>query len=217
MELDWAELLNSEEYLKLFVGLFAMANVLSHLPFFLSTTRGLGHAGSRQVALGASFTFGILLSAVAVFSNDLLNLFNLSVSAFQTAGGILIFLNGLTMVRQPIGGPAEAEPASAGSFAAGITPLGVPLLAGAGSVSFVMIASASHPGAEHKAVVVGSVIAVTLAIFAVLSAAAVIGRYLSDNAKSFIARLMGLIILALGVEYIFHGVASHFGLATTGH
>jgi multiple antibiotic resistance protein len=217
MELNWSELLNSEEYLKLFVGLLAMANIFSHLPFFLSVTRSLEPTGSRKVALGASLTFGVLLSAVAVFSSELLGLFNLSIAAFQTAGGILIFLNGLSMLRDPAGGDTGSDSAAGGSFATGVTPLGVPLLAGAGSVSFVMIASTIHPGFNHILVVVVSVIAVALTIFAILSFAGFLGKYLTSNAKLLIGKLMGLIILALGIEYIFHGVAAHFMLPTISH
>lgn len=218
MELNWSELLNSEEYLKLFAGLLAMANVFSHVPFFLSLTRGLEPGRSHMAALGASLTFGILLSAVAVFSSDLLNMFNLSIAAFQTGGGILIFLNGLSMLRgaaadEPIAGGAQ----SAGAFAAGVTPLGVPLLAGAGSVSFVMIASSVHDDAEHTMVVVLSVVAVAVTLLVVLLFASFFGKYLSGNAKSLVAKLMGLIILALGIEYIFHGVAAHFMLPTLSH
>ena len=213
----WSEIANPEEYFKLFAGLLAMSNVIGHLPFFLAATSKLSREDTGKAALAASLAFGVLLLAIVVLGHEVLDLFDLSIAAFQTAGGALIFLNGLGMVREQRTGDAATGYSISNAFSFGLTPLGVPLLAGPGVVSYVLIASTVHTDLAHTLVVGISVLAVTVAIYLVLRTASLLSSYLSDSVRLLLQKIMGLIILTIGIEYLFHGIANHFGLVEGGH
>ena len=122
------------------VGVFTIANPIGNLPIYLSFTNG-NPRQDRAIARGAAFTFIIALLISTWIGNGLLEFFGISRGAFQIAGGVIVVLIGLSMLRSQTP-PEHHDPESVArdqsSSVKGVVPLGIPLLAGPGTLTVVI-------------------------------------------------------------------------------
>jgi len=136
---DWSELRNWEEYTKLFIGLLALSGPLGILPIFQSLTSQFDPANRKRVA---DITVGVYVITLLLFTflgDNLLGFFGITVPAFRVAGGVLLLLMGL---EEMMGGSADEpqdQSAPARDIKVAIVPLAIPLLAGPGAISAVVI------------------------------------------------------------------------------
>ncbi len=216
MGFEWAELTNEGEYLKFFIGLIAISNIVGTIPIFLGLTGRYSRPEANLAGIAAGGVFILILVAFAIFSNAILDSFSISISAFQAAGGLLILLSGLQMVRSTAEEDGE-ESQAASPFGLGVTPLGMPLLAGPGAITYVFIASSLHEGAAHTVVLSASIVGVGVVIMLALLAASGVSAFIKPTLRQFLQKLLGLIVMSLGTEYIFHGIAVHFAMPVSGH
>src|SRR5687767_11594460 len=143
--LDWSELQNWNEYLKLLVGLLAIIDPLAVVPAFLSLAGRYTTAEKRQIATVAPIAVFFTLLIFTFFGAAILELFAISLAAFRIAGGILLLLLALDMMRshdKPTDAPQSSSPKPPASLA--IIPLAIPLMAGPGAISTVIIYSTLH-------------------------------------------------------------------------
>lgn len=207
--LDFADLLNFDEYLKLFIGLLAIAQPFLHVPVFLNLVRERPVKEQRAIANITAATFAGILIVFAFFGDDLLDIFAISVPGFRVAGGILLLLTAISMMR----GKQQAESISAGTskgLAVGIVPLATPLLAGPGAISTVIVYSNIERSLGHELVLSLVIIAMSLVVGLTFNLAPAIRERLSDTMMQIITQVMGLLVAAIGVEFILDGVALHF-------
>jgi multiple antibiotic resistance protein len=195
-----------QERLSEFLTLFIVVNPISTLSMFLAVTAGFDAAARRKVALTAVLAaFGVLVLFI-VGGGFLLEKVGISLRAFQIAGGIILFLVALDMVRGaayvPAGGGADKAAAVA------IYPLAIPKIAGPGTMLTVVLLTDDHRFDVLQLSLTTGVLAVVLAItLGILWLAAPIGRAIGDAGASIISRVMGMILVALAV----HTVLSAFG------
>jgi multiple antibiotic resistance protein len=195
-----------QERLSEFVTLFIVVNPISVLPVFLAVTAGFDATVQRRVALVAALaSFGVLLLFI-VGGGFLLEKMGISLRSFQVAGGIILFLVALDMVRGasyvPPGGAADQATAVA------IYPLAVPKIAGPGTMLTVVLLTDDHRFDVVQLSLTTAVLAVVLAItFVVMLLAAPVSRLIGSAGTAIIGRVMGMILVALAV----HTVLSAFG------
>ena len=192
-----------------FTSLLALLNPLSVAPIFLSLTAGYTHEHQMRTLRTAIFTGAIVLVVFALLGGTLFRLFGITLEAFRVAGGILLFGIGTDMLQakqsRVKATPEEAEEALHKEEIA-ITPLGVPLIVGPGSITTVMVLMGSASTRTHVAVLF-AIIGVTLAlVYGALAAAPKLVTWFGQTGLNVITRIMGLLLTVIGVQFIIDGL-----------
>jgi len=201
------------EYTRFFTALLVILDPFAAIPVLLSLTHNYNsRERSRAVTLTA-VTVASVLSLAALFGDGMLTILGTSLPSFRLGGGIVLLLMSLSMLRaqpdQLRAMPAETV-ASGGPENVAVVPLGVPLLAGPGAISTVII-EMHRPGAEyHLLWVIAVILAVTLLLWGVLRLASPIGRLLGQLGLNILNRLFGLILAAIAVEIMANGLRDLF-------
>lgn len=201
------------EYTRLFTALLVIVDPFMAVPILLSLTPDLGPDQRKGVVRIAALTVaGVLL--VAAFSGEtLLRLMGTSLGSFRVGGGIVLFLMALAMLQAEVGRmrATPQETRSDGSRASvAVVPLAVPLLAGPGAISTVIIGMQRSDAPHHWIGVVLVIIAVSLALWIVMRAAEPIARRLGRTGLNILNRVFGLILAAIAVEVIANGLRQLF-------
>ena len=201
------------EYAKFFIGLLAIVNPLGIAPVFVGLTRGLTDAERNVVGLRASITVGVVLVVALLMGDTLLGFFGISLDSFRVAGGILILLMAISMLHGGLG-PArqtreEAEDAEEKENIA-VVPLGMPLLAGPGAISTIIIYTHRGEGFAHYLLLLTIALSLAVLTWLALRAAPAIADRLGRTGLNIVTRIMGLILAAIGVEFIANGLRQLF-------
>ena len=202
------------ELAKAALALFAIVDPVGVIPIFLLATQGHTLAQSQAAARIAALTVLGVLTLFAFVGEPLLSFFGIRLAAFSVAGGLLLLLLALSMVqahvspqRQTQDEAMEAEEKEA----VGVVPLGVPLLAGAGAITQVIVAAGAAQGnVLHQAALLIPVALVALSVWLAFRAAPAIARRLGKTGIHVVTRLMGLIIAAISIEMIASGLGKLF-------
>jgi multiple antibiotic resistance protein len=200
------------EYTRFFTALLVILDPFAAIPVLLSLTRNYtSHERSRAVILTA-ITVAAVLSLAALFGERMLTILGTSLPSFRVGGGIVLLLMSLSMLRaQPDQLRAtQAERTAAGPENVAVVPLAIPLLAGPGAISTVII-EMHRPGAEyHLFWVLAVIFAMALLLWGVLRLASPIGRLLGQPGLNILNRLFGLILAAIAIEIMANGLRELF-------
>src|SRR6266540_1456345 len=161
-------------------SIFAIVDPLGVVPFFSVLTEGMTPVEKQDIVSKACLTATVTLGVFAIFGQWIFAAFGFTIPAFKIAGGILLF---------------------------GVAPLGIPLLAGPGAITTVMIYMA-HPVADtaDKLFVFAGILASVLAAFFLLHYADRIFKRLGRTGTRAVGRVMGLLLAAIAVQFIIDGV-----------
>jgi multiple antibiotic resistance protein len=198
-------------------AIFFVVDPMGAVPVFMAMTRNDAPEKRRDMARRAAIAAFFVLTTFAVAGTLIFKVFGVTLGAFKVAGGILLLLTSIEMLRaQPQRTRVTPEETREGAEKedVAIFPLAIPLLAGPGSIATVT-ALMGRAGRKLFAVPVILSIAVTcLASYAMLVAADRISRFLGVTGLNVMNRVIGLIIGALAVQFMFDGVRDTFpGLA----
>lgn len=194
----WEEILIP--ILRTTIALFVVIDPIGNIPFFMSLTDGMTKQQRRNVIRVASITGLALLIMFALFGIQFLSFFNISLSSFRIAGGILLLLISLRILME---GGWRTQTHSGES---GAVPLGFPLLVGPGAITTTIVTIQSS-GFEITLVAILIVFAITVACL-VLSEG--IYRLLGQVGSNVFARVMAIFIAAIAVEFVMQGVSHYF-------
>jgi multiple antibiotic resistance protein len=191
-------------------SIFFLVDPFAALPTFLAVTTGQDSAKRARTARKASLTAFVILSAFALAGTYIFRLFGISLPAFEIAGGIILLLIGLDMLEAKRSATQETgveAAAAATKDDVGIVPLGIPMLAGPGSITSVMVLVGQAQSKWQMAAIYAA-IAVTAAIcWLVLGSATRVATVLGDTGIRILVRVMGLLLVALAVQYFVNGFA----------
>ena len=197
------------ETLKVFITLLALINPFGAIPMFLSLTAGQSARERHSTINTAAVATAIVIGAAALFGQGLLGIFGISIASLQVGGGILLFILALNMFNAEPGRirstPEEQHEAAERSNVA-VVPLTIPLLTGPGTVSTVIIHSeqVQHWWDMVALLVIGAVMGGV--VWVCFRMAGRISRYAGQTGLNIMTRLMGLVLAALAVEFVAHGV-----------
>ena len=197
------------EYLKVFIAVFVLVNPLEGIPIYLARTQGLPTAQRLAIARTTSIAIAIILWVALALGHVVLQLLGISVGAFTVAGGIIIFLIALKMVLGPTGGDLGGSGPADGSFA--IVPLAIPLLAGPGPISSVIVYASkgiTGQGASlgDDLVLAGIILVVAVASFLSLAVADPARRLLGDTGINVFTRVAGILVAAIAIGLVHEGL-----------
>jgi len=197
------------EIFKTVVSLFVIVDPVGNVPLFLNATVKWPAARRSRASRMAALTVFIVLALSAVLGEQILNLFGISLAAFSVGSGILLLLLAISMLQARISSirqsPEEAVEAVE-KEALGVVPFGIPLLAGPGAISSVMISVHQHPGWLDLLLILIPITIVSLSVWASFLFATPIARRLGQTGIHIVTRLMGLILAALAVEMMAKGI-----------
>jgi len=190
-------------------SVFFLVDPVAAVPTFLAMTSEVTAAERKHMARRASWTCVIALSGFALAGRMLFKLLGITLPAFQIAGGLLLLLIAADMLaagRSSTQEHAEAAPPAVNDDI-GLMPMGIPMLAGPGAISTVMVLMAQARGWLQGVAVMLAIAATSLASYFVLAGAARFERLLPATAMRVLVRVMGLLLLAIAVQFIINGLA----------
>lgn len=207
-----ARLVDWHQILRTFGGLLAILNPIGAVPIFLGLTLGQGPHQRRRAARYAAIAVAIVL-VVAVWAGEgILGFFGVRIASFRVGGGILILLMAIAMLqaRTSPSKQTQEEAEEAGTRdSVGVVPIGIPLLAGPGAISLVIV-DAQQADVGGRLVLSATIAVVAAIAWVALLAAGPIGRVLGRTGINIFTRLMGLLLAAVAVEYIATGLLELF-------
>ena len=200
--IDWSELQNWDEYIKLLVGLLALADPIGNLTVILGLTKDCTSEEKKKITLLAAITFVVTLVIFTYVGDSVLHLFGISTAALKIAGGILFLFYALEMlgvIRLPV---MPSTNASEISKTIGIVPIGIPLLAGPGTISAIIIYSDLDMSISHKILVNMVVLTAGILIYFLYRVSLSLGAKLGQTTSLIMEKIMGLLLAAIAVEFI---------------
>lgn len=208
----WDDLSNWNEYTKVFAAVFAMIAPPIVMAPYLALVSGRSMEEKHQTAMVGIIGFGVTMGLFIFFGSVILDVFGISLAAFRMAGGLLLMLMALELMRSK---PTEASDHKSteqefSAAGAGIVPLAIPVLAGPGAISTIVVFSNNNDSLAHKLVLCSVVFALIIYVFVMLRLVAVSERLIGENATMIFNKVAGLILCAVAFEFLFHGIAGHF-------
>jgi len=192
------------------VTLFVVVDPIGLAPTFLAVTEGLPRRAKISVALRASIIAGAILIGAALLGDWLFRALGISLPAFRIAGGLLLFAIAFEMVfgiRMRREGQAAEEAVEEHVRNVAAFPLAIPLLAGPGAITAVVLLAGRAAGnLLLTGLVLGVVIVVALSCFVAFILAGRISRLLGMTGNIVLSRLLGVLLAALAVQYVVDGI-----------
>lgn len=199
--------------LKVAVALFAIVNPVGSLPMFISATNGWKKAERARTARTVAMTVMIVLAVATFIGDGILDFFGISIPSFQVGGGILLLLIAISMMHGKQGGTRQTDEEAltlAEREVIAIVPLSIPLLAGPGAISNMILIAQQHPGFWGHLSLLLPVALISCTIWGLLLLSEVITEHFGTIGINIITRLMGIILAAMSVEFIAHGLEGLF-------
>ncbi len=208
-------MLEYNEYLQIAIGVFAILSPFSAIPIFLSLTTTQNSEQRKKTAITASVATALTMIISVWMGEIILNIFGISIPSFRVAGGILLLLMSINMINAEVSRqkntPEEIEEAKEHvDKGIAIVPLAIPLLAGPGAISTVILYSHQAQGSIHLVVMSLIIAFVVFLIFLALRMAVPLSKTLGTTGINIISRIMGLILAAIAIEFITSGLLKLF-------
>lgn len=192
------------EFVKVFFPLFVVIDPFGTMALFFTMTSDYSESEKRTAAMDA-FVYGtIILIFFTVAGYYVLFLMGISISAIEIAGGVILLIMGVEMVRE--GDRPKSTGKSYKNPDLGIVPFATPLLAGPGAISLVIILS--RKSLESMGLTIGSVVIIFVLVLILFSLATPISRMLGDKSLKAITRIFGLFVAAFAIQFVLTAVVS---------
>ena len=191
-----------------FSSLFTIISPISTSSVFITITPKNSKKEKLQMAKKASITAALVLIVFGLAGNYILSFFNITLEAFRIAGGILVAGVGLQMLHtgKKYFRSEEEEKEAIRKDDVSIIPLAIPLMSGPGAMTTTIVLIGKSSGLTGVATVIFAIVLVCWLAYLILSRASIIERYLDRNSRQVIEKLMGLIVLVIGVQFIINGL-----------
>lgn len=197
-------------FLITFAALFSVINPLGTVPIFLGLTHGDNREAKNRTAFWASVNVFIILVVSFFIGQIILNFFGISIDVLRIAGGIVIcssgfgLLSGTFSKKRGINKKVTNDAQQRNDIA--LTPLAIPMMAGPGSMSLLIAMYQDYPEITDKFLIVAAIAAVAISVFLILRSANYISRLLGASGIVAISRIIGFLVLAIGIQYIVNSI-----------
>ena len=192
-------------------SIFFLVDPFAAIPSFLAITQNADPARRRRMARKGALTCFIVLTSFAIAGQFIFRLFGITLPAFEIAGGLILLLIGLDMLearRSPTQETLGDAEEAAAKEDAGIVPLGVPMLAGPGAISSVMVLVGQAPSIWHweMGAILASIAITAVVTYFVLAGADGVRRVMGETGIRILVRVMGLLLVALAMQFFVNGL-----------
>lgn len=206
-------MLDYVEYIKIFIGLLAIVNPFGTIPLFISMTINETASQRKQTVNATTLGVTIILLTILFFGQGILHFFGISIDSFRVGGGILLLLMAIAMLNAKTSNVKQTDDEAYESIekeSVAIVPLAMPMLAGPGAISTVILASHKGSGVGHYLGIALGILLVCLLVWLVLRTSSWITKKLGATGINIFSRIMGLILAAIAVEFIANGIKGLF-------
>jgi multiple antibiotic resistance protein len=190
-------------------SIFFLVDPFAAIPSFIAITAGADAPRRRRMARKAAITCFVVLTAFAVAGRLIFRMFGITLPAFEIAGGLILLLIGIDMLearRSPTQELSDEKEEGASKEDAGIVPLGIPMLAGPGAISSVMVLVGQVENKWQMVAIIGAIAITAGSSYAVLSGADRVRRFLGETGIRILVRIMGLLLVALAMQFFVNGL-----------
>lgn len=200
-------------YVQIAIALFTILDPVGVIPLYLSMSQGQSKSERRRQIRRTVIAVAVILTVTALAGSAILDFFGIDIHVFQTAGGIVLLLIALNMLqaKKPLVKTTPKEQSEAiEKEDVSVVPLAMPLLAGPGAISTVIIFSSTMESFEAEAVFVGIIVAVSLTVWPFLTLSKWLGDRIGATGMNIAVRIMGLILASIAVKFILEGIKAYF-------
>lgn len=202
-------MLSFAEYSQFFVGLLAIVDPLGAIPVFLIlTARQSPKVKRATIRLTVLSVFSVLLVSM-VLGQAILNVLGISINAFRCAGGLVLLLMSLSMLQSHSLKPSEVNELEEDETIA-LVPLTIPLLAGPGAISTVIVYAHQSSEWTHSILIFAAITSVCFCLWLTLVAMPWLAKHITQKSIAMSTRIMGLLLAAIAVEFIAGGLKGLF-------
>jgi multiple antibiotic resistance protein len=192
-------------------SIFFLVDPFAAIPAFLAITESADPVRRKRMARKGALTCFIVLTGFALGGQLIFRMFGITLPAFEVAGGLILLLIGLDMLEAKRSPTQEAKgdtEEAAAKEDAGIVPLGIPMLAGPGAISSVMVLVGQVPSLWNweMGAILGAIAFTSLVSYWVLASASRVRRVMGDTGIRILVRVMGLLLVALAMQFFVNGL-----------
>jgi len=195
-------------YIKIFIAIIVLVNPIEGIPLFLTRTNHFTREQKIAIAKKTSIAVFIVLIVSLFLGRYLLELFGIGIPAFTFAGGIIIFLISLEMVLGKTSSGDKSipnDPTPDGGDIA-VVPLAIPLLAGPGAISGVILYGSKSTGILEDIILAVIILLIGISVWFALNAATKMEKALNETGIKVMTKISGLLVAAIAVQLIFSGL-----------
>jgi len=203
-----------EIYVHAIIALLAIANPVGAVPTFLEIVAKADIQQRRKSAWHAAVAVFVILSVAAVAGDWLLGMFGISVSAFRCGGGLVILLMGLEMLHGRTSQVQKDSAAAENLDDQILVPFAMPLVAGPGAITTVITLSLGDHRWQNLPVAMVAILALAASLWLTLILSTKIDAFVSPRGHRIFIRFFGLILVAIGVQFILTGGLEFFSSFT---
>lgn len=192
------------EYTKFFIAILSIVDPLAALPLYFAMTEKMALAQKQRLPSLLGFTITITLLVALFLGEAILAFFGISTGSFRIASGLLLLITAYQMFQN-----STLDNVLTGNNdhdANAVVPLAIPLLAGPGAMSTVIIYASHHHSVAHSLSLAFCIILLGLVVWLFFRMASVLVKKISPLAQAISSKIMGLIIAAIAVEFIANGI-----------
>lgn len=207
MQMDYTE------YTKFLIGLLAIVNPFGAIPIFVALTSDASETERKRIARIIVVAVLVILMVSLVFGEKVLGYFGITINSFTVGGGILIMLMAVSMVQariSPVSHTIEEAKESESKESVAVVPLAMPLLAGPGAISTVILYAHKDASFTHYLMMGIDILILVAVLWLVLKLVPWISRHISQIGINIFTRIMGLILMAIAIEFIANGMKGLF-------
>jgi multiple antibiotic resistance protein len=210
-------LLTLSDYIQISIGLMSIFSPFVAIPIFVSLTSHSSSTEKNETARTASIAACIAGLVSIWIGQYILLIFGISISSFKIAGGILLLLMSINMInaktpkaKNTKSELKEAQKKSVNVKEIAVVPLAIPLIAGPGAISTIIIFSQKSDTLFHLFMMSIIIIAISSYIYLTLKMSSYISKRLGITGLNIISRIMGLLLASISVEFIISGLLTVF-------
>ena len=203
------EYINISFFLLTFSSLFTLINPIGITPILLSITKDLDDNEYTRIIKKGIIVAYLILFIFSLMGSLIFEFYGITINAFMIAGGILFFRSSIDMIEAKVprssSTPKETEEAEEKEDIS-ITPIGIPLIAGPGAITSVMLLSSQAISTADKLILHFNIILTLLLTFIILLLGKKISKRIGTTGIRIIQRIMGLILLVISIQFIINGI-----------
>ena len=198
-----------QDLITFFTTMFAITNPLGNTGIFISMTSSQSVSMQRKTALNVAISSFTILLIVTFCGKALLELFGIDIYAFHLAGGLIILVMGMHMLQAKQEGIHSdkkdvVDAKSSNNIA--IVPMSLPLIAGPGAMTTVIVHASKAHGIAEKLALTGANFVLMLIVFIMLFFSSYIKKFLGDSGIRVVTKVMGMILVAMAFMMLGDGV-----------
>jgi len=196
-----------------FATVFAIVNPIGNIPFFYAVTDGYTREDKKRVAAKTCIVTAAVLFTFALFGQWIFSIYGITIPSFRIAGGILLFSIAFSMLQGQKSKTKltdEERDEAMQKDSVGIVPLGIPMFAGPGAITTVMIlvsdASTASDSLLRLAIIAGTVILTVVISYETLVHSERIFELMGKSGAMAFSRIMGLLLAAVAINFVLRGI-----------